>query len=153
MSCVCNSRLRTAGQLAGFVEHFKGFTYATIKGAGHMVRVISSKPCSVVSRTESHMAGCVRLYRSATCGPKLMPSYTASPAGAVHPAGEGAVHDQPVCGWQAAMMPGIVACTGMRLLRRDSLERLLLSTAAASAPLIASAAGAASEQEQISTSC
>ena len=29
-----------AGQLAGFVEQFHGMTYATIKGAGHMVRAL-----------------------------------------------------------------------------------------------------------------
>ncbi len=29
-----------AGQLAGFVEHFDGFTFATVRGAGHMVRFL-----------------------------------------------------------------------------------------------------------------
>jgi len=29
--------VRCAGQLAGFVEQFQGLTYATVKGAGHMV--------------------------------------------------------------------------------------------------------------------
>jgi len=31
---------RCAGQLAGFVEQFQGLTYATVKGAGHMVRAL-----------------------------------------------------------------------------------------------------------------
>ena len=38
----------SAGQLAGFVEHFRGFTFATVRGAGHMVR--SSRQPSVQLR-------------------------------------------------------------------------------------------------------
>ena len=36
-SALSDAAARCAGQLAGFVEQFRGLTFATVRGAGHMV--------------------------------------------------------------------------------------------------------------------